>query len=62
MCKLEVAYSRSEKDKFRLKIVQPKIPMKAASSSYIWRRKAEKKRKKEGKLSDSPWARLRLLL
>lgn len=33
-----------EKDKFRIKIVQPKIPMKAASSSYIWRRKKKKKR------------------
>ena len=29
----------TEKDKFRRKIVQPKIPVKAASSSHIWRRK-----------------------
>ena len=57
----------TEKDKFRLKIAQPKIPMKAASSSHIWRRKGEKKKKREDdeewvKLSDSPAASLHLLL
>lgn len=36
-----------EKDKFRLKIAQPKIPMKAASSSHIWRRKGEKKKRED---------------
>ena len=63
-----------EKDTFRLKIVQSKIPMKVASSSHIWRRKEKEEEEGEGeewegegeeeewvKLSDSP-ARLLLLL
>lgn len=43
-----------EKDKFRIKIVQPKIPMKAASSSYIWRRK-KKKRERERGMRKTEW-------
>ena len=55
-----------EKDKFRLKIAQPKIPMKAASSSHIWRRKGEKKKKERrwrmGKTEWQPAASLHWLL